>query len=43
MVGHLLVYLPGVDKLKSIAYSWELGEMPWIYSKRLNRGMMRSD
>jgi predicted dehydrogenase len=43
MVGHLLVYHPGVDKLKAIADSGELGDIHYIYSHRLNLGKLRSD
>ena len=43
MVGHLLVYHPGVDKLKEIADSGELGDIHYIYSHRLNLGKLRSD
>ena len=43
MVGHLLVYHPGVEKLKTIADSGELGEIHYIYSHRLNLGQLRSD
>jgi predicted dehydrogenase len=43
MVGHLLVYHPGVEMLKSIADSGELGEIHYIYSQRLNLGQLRSD
>jgi predicted dehydrogenase len=43
MVGHLLVYHPGVEKLKAIADSGDLGEIHYIYSHRLNLGQLRSD
>jgi predicted dehydrogenase len=43
MVGHLLVYHPGVDKLKEIAESGELGDIHYIYSQRLNLGQLRRD
>jgi predicted dehydrogenase len=43
MVGHLLVYHPGVQKLKAIADSGELGDIHYIYSHRLNLGKLRSD
>jgi predicted dehydrogenase len=43
MVGHLLVYHPGVEMLKAIAGSGELGEIHYIYSHRLNLGKLRSD
>ena len=42
MVGHLLVYHPGVEKLKAISDSGELGEIHYIYSHRLNLGQLRS-
>ena len=42
MVGHLLVYHPGVEKLKAIADSGELGDIHYIYSHRLNLGQLRS-
>jgi predicted dehydrogenase len=43
MVGHLLVYHPGVEKLEEIAASGELGEIHYIYSHRLNLGQLRSE
>jgi predicted dehydrogenase len=43
MVGHLLVYHPGVQMLKEIADSGELGDIHYIYSQRLNLGQLRSD
>jgi predicted dehydrogenase len=43
MVGHLLEYHPGVDKLKQIADSGELGAIHYIYSNRLNLGQLRAD
>ena len=43
MVGHLLEYHPGVEKLKEIVDSGELGEIFYIYSNRLNLGKLRSD
>src|SRR3954469_10485856 len=43
MVGHLLVYHPGVEKLKEIADSGELGDIHYIYSQRLNLGQLRTD
>jgi predicted dehydrogenase len=41
MVGHLLEYHPGVGKLKEIADSGELGDIHYIYSNRLNLGVLR--
>jgi predicted dehydrogenase len=43
MVGHLLVYHPGVDKLSEIAASGELGDIHYIYSHRLNLGVFRTN
>jgi predicted dehydrogenase len=43
MVGHLLEYHPGVEKLKEIADSGELGDIHYIYSNRLNLGKLRAD
>jgi predicted dehydrogenase len=41
MVGHLLEYHPGVEKLKEIVDSGELGDVPYLYSNRLNLGKVR--
>jgi predicted dehydrogenase len=41
MVGHLLEYHPGVAKLKEILDSGELGEVRYVYSNRLNLGVIR--
>ena len=43
MVGHLLEYHPGVEKLKEIADSGHLGELFYLYSNRLNLGQLRAD
>ncbi len=43
MVGHLLEYHPGVEKLKQIADSGDLGELFYLYSNRLNLGQLRAD
>src|SRR5271167_4324092 len=44
MVGHLLEYHAGVQKLKELADSGELGdEIYYIYGNRLNLGKLRSD
>jgi predicted dehydrogenase len=43
MVGHLLEYHPGLEKLKEIADSGDLGEIHYIYSNRLNLGVLRRD
>jgi predicted dehydrogenase len=44
MVGHLLEYHPGVQKLKDLADSGELGDhIYYIYGNRLNLGKLRAD
>ncbi|MBV9194599.1 MAG: Gfo/Idh/MocA family oxidoreductase [Solirubrobacterales bacterium] len=44
MVGHLLEYHPGVQRLKQLADSGELGEdIYYIYGNRLNLGKLRAD
>jgi predicted dehydrogenase len=43
MVGHLLQYHPGVNKLKEIATSGELGDIHYIYGNRLNLGQLRAE
>lgn len=42
MVGHLLHYHPGVNKLKEMIKGGELGQIRYIWSNRLNFGKMRS-
>jgi predicted dehydrogenase len=44
MVGHLLEYHPGVQVLKQLSDSGELGErIYYIYGNRLNLGKLRAD
>jgi predicted dehydrogenase len=43
MAGHLLEYHPGVERLKEIADSGELGEVRYLYSNRVNLGTLRPD
>jgi predicted dehydrogenase len=43
MVDHLLEYHPGVEKLKAIVDSGELGDIHYIYGNRLNLGKLRAD
>ncbi len=43
MVGHLLVFHPGVARLQESARSGELGDIHYIYSNRLNLGKLRAD
>lgn len=41
MVGHLLVYHPAVRRLKRYVEEGELGDVLYIYSHRLNLGVVR--
>jgi predicted dehydrogenase len=41
MVGHLLEYHPGVELLKQLIDSGELGDVRYLYSNRLNLGVLR--
>jgi predicted dehydrogenase len=43
MVGHLLEYHPGLERLKTVADSGELGRLHYIYGNRLNLGKLRAD
>jgi len=43
MPGHLLLYHPGVRKLKELIDSGELGEVLCIYGNRQNLGTIRKD
>lgn len=43
MVGHILLYHPGIVKLKMIINSGELGKINYIYSNRLNLGKFRTE
>jgi predicted dehydrogenase len=43
MVGHLLEYHPGVEKLNELISSGQLGDVRYIYSNRLNLGQLRRD
>ena len=43
MVGHLLEYHPGVEKLNQLVSSGELGDVHYVYSNRLNLGKHRQD
>ena len=42
MVGHLLEYHPGVDRLKELIDSGDLGDIRYVYSNRLNLGVLRT-
>jgi predicted dehydrogenase len=43
MVGHLLVYHPVVDRLKEMVASGELGRIHYLYTQRVNLGVIRQD
>jgi predicted dehydrogenase len=43
MPGHLLLYHPGVAKLKELVDAGELGEVLYVYGNRQNLGTIRRD
>ena len=43
MVGHLLLYHPVVDRLKEIIASGEVGKIYYVYTQRVNLGVIRQD
>jgi predicted dehydrogenase len=43
MPGHLLLYHPGVAKLKEIVQSGELGDVLYVYGNRQNLGTFRTN
>lgn len=43
MVGHLLLYHPAVEKLRSLLDAGELGDVLYITTQRLNLGVVRRD
>ena len=43
MVGHLMLYHPCVQALKRLIDDGELGEVYYIYTRRLNLGVVRQD
>ena len=43
MPGHLLLYHPGVRKLKEIVLSGELGDVLYVYGNRQNLGTFRTN
>jgi predicted dehydrogenase len=43
MVGHLLEYHPGVEKLRGMIDLGELGDVRYLYSNRLNLGVLRTE
>ena len=43
MVGHLLLYHPVVDRLKEMILTGELGDIYYLYTQRVNLGIIRQD
>lgn len=43
MVGHLLLYHPAVEQLRQLVQGGDLGEAYYIYTQRLNLGIVRRD
>jgi predicted dehydrogenase len=43
VVGHLLVFHPGVERLKAMVEGGELGDVYYLYSQRVNLGQVRPD
>ena len=43
MVGHLLEYHPGVERLRSLVAGGVIGKVQYIYSNRLNLGRIRTE
>lgn len=43
MVGHLMLYHPVMDRLKSMIAAGELGQIYYLYAQRLNLGRFRRD
>jgi predicted dehydrogenase len=43
MVGHLLLYHPGVQYLKKLVTTGDLGDLLYIYCQRVNLGKVRRD
>jgi predicted dehydrogenase len=43
MVGHLLVYHPAMTVIKELCQQGELGDIHYLYSQRLNLGIIRSN
>jgi predicted dehydrogenase len=43
MVGHLMLYHPGYEKLRALVHAGELGEVYYVYALRVNLGRLRKD
>ncbi len=42
MVGHVLLFHPAIQKIKEILYSGLIGDLQYVYSNRLNLGVVRT-
>jgi predicted dehydrogenase len=43
MVGHLMLYHPGYEKLRDLVRAGEVGDVFYIYAMRVNLGRLRQD
>lgn len=43
MVGHLMLYHPGYDRLRQLVQSGDLGDVYYLYALRVNLGRLRKD
>jgi predicted dehydrogenase len=43
MVGHLMLYHPGYERLRELVNGGEIGEVYYLYSLRVNLGRLRKD
>jgi predicted dehydrogenase len=43
VVGHLLLFHPAVERLRSMVVAKELGDLYYLYSQRVNLGQVRPD
>jgi predicted dehydrogenase len=43
MVGHLMLYHPGYERLRELVRGGELGEVYYVYALRVNLGRLRRD
>ncbi len=43
MVGHLMLYHPGYERLRQLVHGGELGDVFYIYAVRVNLGRLRHD
>jgi len=43
MVGHLMLYHPAVERIRSLVQGGELGDLYYLYATRVNLGRLRTD